>query len=174
MRVLFIIILIVSSIITYSQTDGYKDVKLGEKFDFVELLKSYKIKQITQRGFHLVSNVEQKFCNIPIAYIDIKLNEDTTINLIQVYTNEIIYKGWEDFVEDYKAVALCIVNTVGTASYYDPGTDREDGVITTGWAFDDQKKLLALYGTDLKVSENNVPRHFLIAWIQSNGETKMW
>jgi len=174
MRILLTVVLIVTSIICYSQTDGYKNIKLGEKFNFNELIKSYKITQIAQRGFHLISDFEQKFCNIPIAYIDIKLNEDTTISLIQVYTKDIVYKGWKEYIEDYKVIAECIVNTVGTASYYDPGTDKNDGFITTGWAFDDQKKLLALYGNDPKVSENNVSRHFLIAWIQSNGETKMW
>jgi len=168
------ILLTCLSTFSFSQTDGYKTLKIGEKLDLTNLVKTDTIIQIADYGFRLTSKTAQKFCEIDISYIDVKISEDTTINMIQVFTNEKIYVDNVEFMKDFQAVVNCMVNTVGKASYYDAGIDKKDGLITVAWRFDKSNKLLVLYANSLSIYEHNGSRHFLIAWAQGSSKTKMW
>ncbi|MBI3138009.1 MAG: hypothetical protein HYZ15_05460 [Sphingobacteriales bacterium] len=158
----------------FSQKDGYKTIKVGNLFDSIELYNSYKITQIADNGFRLISLTSQTFCDIELAYIDVKITDDGKINLIQLYTKESNYEDVDQFLKAYDFISKCIVNTVGKANYYDPGNDAKDGLLRMAWIFEKENKILVLSSNSLAIYERNVPRHFLIAWTERSSKAKMW
>jgi len=168
-----LLILLFLSIICNAQKDGYKNLKLGTKLFNDSIVKSYKITAMLSDAFRLDSYLTQYICDEKVDYVDVKINSDSTINFIHLYTVEKVYNDVDDFFNSYKMIADCMVNTIGKADYAENGNDRKDGRILLVWKFSNNI-ILSFYAYSPSIYDKNVKEHYKIVWFEDSESKKMW
>jgi hypothetical protein len=171
-----LIFLFFFSIISYSQEEGYKDLKIGSYLFAKNLTNVYKysISKADSSQFRLKSILPQFICDEKVEFIDVKMNSDSSIEYIHLYTEEINLKDVDDYFNKYKAITGCIVNTIGKASYYEDGNNNPDGKMIMGWTLHNDKIALGLYTYSPSVFDKNVKRRYKFVWFKVSDPKKMW
>ena len=168
--------LVLLSINSYSQQEGYKDIKIGMKLFDGTLFNSYKYDYYPSdsSAFRLTSILPQFICDEKVDYLYIKINPDSTISSIDLFTVDNIYKDVDDFFKNRESLMNCMVNTLGKAGYFESGNENIEGRSSFCWSFTN-KNALCLYAWSPSVVDKNAKKHYKFAWFKvDNKPKKMW
>lgn len=175
-----IVIVIISLTLLYnqsfSQQEGYKDIKIGMKLFDGALFKSYKYAYYPSdsSSFRLTSINPQFICNEQIDFLIIKINHDSTINSIDLNTVDKIYKDVDDFFKNLETLTNCMVNSLGKADYFESGNDNPNGRSNFCWSFPNNN-ILCLYSWSPSVWDKNIKKHYQFTWLNFDLKPKkMW
>lgn len=163
-----------STISCYCQKEGFKDLKIEHKFYDTNLLDVYTYFKHRDDSslYRLIPKSEQLICDDKVDYLEIKINSDSTIDFIEVYTTQVFIKDVNEFFDNYKSLINCTINTVGKPSKYESGNNDKYGRTSTTWLLD-KNIVLAIYGKSPSVIDKNIKNYFKIVWFKYVPK-KMW
>jgi len=164
MKRLLIIIFCFSTLVCKSQIDGYKKLKIGGNLFDKNISENFILQNQGNNLFLLKSKTPQYICEERIGAFSVKLNSDSTIKTIEVYTLTKKYNNRSEFLEKFKKISQLLVDAFGKADDYDAGDTRNDGRMRIVWLFPDLKTMFLVYVTDPPTSSKNVEISYRMVW----------
>lgn len=162
-------LLIILSLITTlanAQKDGYEVIRMGKNFFDNSISDDYEqsFSTLDSLTFRIQPKAAKFICKEAIDYLNVKINRDSTISQIELFTVARIYQNNNDFLNNYRTISACLVGDFGKPDYLDDGRNKKDGLTTAAWYFSDMGLMFIIYAYNLPFQPNNAKRFYKMVW----------
>lgn len=154
------------SLNSYSQKNGYDLIRLGKNLYDPEIAQYYQpdFSTLDSQAYRVESNERKSICKEGIDYLNVKVNRDSTISEIELFTVATVYQSNNDFMASYREISSCLVGQFGKADYLDDGQRNRDNLKTAIWYFPDIATMFIIYAYDLPYQPNSFKRFYKMVW----------
>lgn len=166
MRYPFLIILIFSFLIGNGQKDGFDLIRIGKSLYGQEITNNYEQQFSSPDSliFRIQPTERMSICKEGIDYLNVKVNRDSTIAEVELFTVARVYQSNNDFLSSYRDISSCLVGQFGKADYLDEGKANRDNLKTAIWYFPDIATMFIVYAYDLPYQPNSFKRFYKMVW----------
>src|SRR5688572_20646324 len=111
MKFICLFILIFISLIGKSQKDGFDLIRIGKSLYGQEISNNYEqqFSSPDSQIFRIQPNERMSICKEGIDYLNVKINPDSTIAQVELFTVARVYQSNNDFLSSYRDISSCLV-----------------------------------------------------------------